>query len=57
MRYCIDARTELGEGKRREVYVDMRKIVHHEGGVVPMFANYGSAMIGEVEHEDNIAAS
>jgi peptide/nickel transport system substrate-binding protein len=37
----IAARGELDEGKRREMYHEMQKLVHDEGGaVVPMFADY-----------------
>ena len=36
-----EARAELNETKRREMYVEMQKIVSDEGGVViPMFADY-----------------
>jgi peptide/nickel transport system substrate-binding protein len=35
-----EARAELNEAKRREMYVEMQRIVHDEGGVIiPAFAN------------------
>lgn len=37
----IAARGELDEGKRREMYHEMQKLVHDDGGaVIPMFADY-----------------
>ncbi len=46
-----EARTELNEPKRREMYVEMQRIVSDEGGVViPMFANYVFAMSAKVQH-------
>jgi peptide/nickel transport system substrate-binding protein len=48
----VAARAELDDAKRREMYFDMQKIVHDEGGVVvPMFANYVFAMSTKVMHE------
>ena len=35
-----EARAELNEAKRLEMYVEMQRIVHDEGGVIiPVFAN------------------
>ncbi|HEX9771756.1 MAG TPA: ABC transporter substrate-binding protein [Kiloniellales bacterium] len=46
-----EARAELDEAKRREMYVEMQKIVSDEGGVViPVFNNYVFAMSKKVEH-------
>ncbi|MFQ5773662.1 MAG: ABC transporter substrate-binding protein [Kiloniellaceae bacterium] len=51
------ARAELNQAKRREMYVEMQKIVRDEGGVVvPMFANYVFAMSKKVQHEDQMGA-
>ena len=37
----VEARAELDEAKRREMYVEMQTMVRDEGGVVvPMFANH-----------------
>jgi peptide/nickel transport system substrate-binding protein len=47
----IGARAELNEDKRREMYVEMQRIVSDEGGVVvPLFNNYIFAMSTKVEH-------
>ncbi len=51
-----EARTELDEAKRREMYVEMQRIVSDEGGVVvPMFANYVFAMRKNVQHGEMAA--
>ena len=40
----VEARSELDEAKRREMYFEMQKIVRDEGGmIVPMFTNYVEA--------------
>ena len=50
-----EARAELDEAKRREMYVEMQRIVRDEGGVViPMFANLVQAANNKVRYE-NIA--
>ncbi|MBS1270850.1 MAG: Glutathione-binding protein GsiB [Gammaproteobacteria bacterium] len=47
-----DARAELDEAKRREMYVEMQTIVRDEGGVVvPLFNNYVMALSTNVGHE------
>jgi peptide/nickel transport system substrate-binding protein len=47
----LEARTELNEAKRREMYVEMQTIVSNEGGVViPMFNNHLFAMSTKVQH-------
>ncbi len=47
----IEARAELNEAKRRDMYVEMQRIVSDEGGVVvPLFNNYVFAMAKNVEH-------
>ena len=60
----VEARAELDEAKRREMYVEMQGIVSNEGGVVvPMFNNYVFAMSTKVQHaqwratETSMAAS
>ncbi len=46
-----EARAELDEGKRREMYFEMQQIVRDEGGVVvPLFNNYVFAMNQKVQH-------
>ena len=46
-----DARGELDEAKRREMYVEMQKIVRDEGGViVHLFKDYVEATSSKVRH-------
>ena len=47
----IEARAELDEAKRREMYVEMQRILSDEGGVVvPLFNNFVFATSTKVEH-------
>ena len=47
----LEARSELNDAKRREMYVEMQRIVSDEGGVlVPMFNNYVFATSAKVGH-------
>ncbi len=49
----LQARAELDEAKRREMYVEMQKIVRDEGGVVvPMFNNYVMGLSKKLAHEE-----
>jgi len=49
----LAARAELDESKRREMYVEMQRLVSDEGGVVvPMFNNYVFAMSDKVQHNE-----
>ncbi len=49
----LEARAELDEAKRREMYVEMQRIVSDEGGVVvPMFNNYIFATSKKVQHSE-----
>ena len=49
----IEARAELDEAKRREMYAEMQTIVRDEGGVVvPLFNNYVMALSSKLAHED-----
>ncbi len=53
----VAARAELKEVKRREMYVEMQRLVRDEGGVVvPMFANYVFAMANTVQHDESMGA-
>ena len=53
-----EARSELNETKRRDMYVEMQQIVSDDGGVVvPMFANYVFAVTDKVQHEEQMAAN
>ncbi len=47
----LTARAELDQDKRRDMYVEMQKIVSNEGGVViPIFNNFVFAMNEKVQH-------
>ncbi len=47
----VEARAELNDAKRREMYFEMQEICSNEGGVVvPMFNNYVFAMSTKIEH-------
>ncbi len=47
----VAARAELDEDKRRDMYYEMQDIVANQGGVIiPMFANYVSAISDKVSH-------
>jgi peptide/nickel transport system substrate-binding protein len=49
----IEARAMLDKKKRREMYVEMQKIVRDEGGVVvPMYADYMAATSKKVKFEN-----
>jgi peptide/nickel transport system substrate-binding protein len=49
----VQARSELDDSKRREMYVEMQRIVSNEGGVVvPMFNNYVFAASDKVGHNE-----
>ena len=54
----LQARAELNEAKRREMYVEMQQIVRDEGGVlVPMFANHVMALNDKVQHDEEVAGN
>ena len=54
----IEARSELDDSKRRELYVEMQKIVHHEGGViVPMLPNSIWARNARVGRAEQISSA
>jgi peptide/nickel transport system substrate-binding protein len=47
----LEARSELDEGRRREMYYDLQKVVRNDGGVaIPLFANYVDASSTRVAH-------
>ena len=47
----VDARGELNESKRREMYRELQRIVRDEGGaVIPMYANYVDAASNKLAH-------
>ncbi len=55
-RLLVAARSELDESKRRDMYVEMQRIVSDEGGtIVPVFNNYIHAIANNVAHGDMAA--
>ena len=47
----VEARSELDEDRRREMYHEMQALVRDDGGtVIPMFANFVFAMTDQVKH-------
>ena len=53
-----EARVQLKDDKRRELYGEMQRIVRDEGGVViPLFANYIYASSDRLRHEDSLASN
>lgn len=53
----VEARAELDQAKRREMYVEMQGLVRDEGGVIiPMFANHVEAVGKKVKFK-NIAGN
>ena len=51
----VQARAELDEGKRAEMYREMQAIVRDDGGsVIPMYANYVDAASVKLSHEEEI---
>ena len=56
-RLLLAARAELDEAKRREMYVEMQRLVSDDGGViVPMYANYVTVRRAELMHGDKISS-
>ena len=54
----IEARSELDQVKRKDMYAEMQRIVRDEGGVVvPMFASYVMAHSDKVATPEKVAAN
>ena len=54
----VEARAELDNGKRREMYVEMQTILHDEGGFVcPVFANQICVTNDKVRVSDKLAGN
>ena len=54
----VQARAELDDARRREIYVDMQRIVHDEGAVtVPIFANNVHAVRDYIKTPDKQAGN
>lgn len=51
------ARVELDDGKRRDMYGEMQRLVRDDGGaIIPIFANFVFAMSDKVAHAPEISA-
>lgn len=54
----LQARSELDEALRAEMYYEMQNILRTEGGaVIPMFASYVMAHTDKVKHPETVAAN
>ncbi|MEE4015264.1 ABC transporter substrate-binding protein [Roseibium sp. FZY0029] len=54
----VEARSQLDEAKRAEMYKEMQQILRTEGGViVPMFASYVMAHTNSVAHPEVVGAN
>jgi peptide/nickel transport system substrate-binding protein len=54
----LEARSELNEAKRKEMYGEMQRIVHEEGGyVVPIIPNNIWAINTRVKHDEQISTA
>lgn len=54
----VEARSELDEAKRAEMYGEMQEIVRTDGGVVvPMFASYVMGLADKVMHPEVVGAN
>ncbi len=54
----VQARAELDQDLRRDLYYEMQSLVRDDGGVVvPMFANYVFAVSDRVQHEPQMAGN
>lgn len=53
----VQARTEFDKAKRREMYVEIQKIIRDEGGsVIPVFADFVDAVTSRIAHGDKLSA-
>ncbi len=54
----IEARAELDEQKRGELYFECQKLINDDGGaIVPMFANHIMAVSKAVAHDETVAGN
>jgi len=54
----VDARAELDQDLRREMYFEMQRLVSDEGGtIIPMFANYVGAHGNHLVRPDTVATN
>ncbi len=53
-----EARAELDEAKRREMYFEMQELVHNDGGIIiPMFASYVFATSDAIGHSEAMGSN
>ena len=58
MKLLVEGRAELDQEKRRQIYVDMQRILHDQGGaVIPMFSAYVSAVSDKVQLPEKMASN
>ena len=54
----VEGRSELDNAKRAEIYGEMQRIIHDDGGVIVWgFANYLSARSDKVTHGPDVASN
>ena len=54
----VEARAELDAGKRREMYVEMQRILHNEGGsIIPLFMAYTHGISTKIGMADQVASN
>ena len=54
----VEARAELNDAKRAELYAEMQMIMRDDGGtIVPFFRNYVYARRSNVMHGDKLTAN
>ncbi len=54
----IEARAELNDAKRSEMYFEMQQIMRDEGGtIIPVFRNYVYARRTNVQHEEKMSGN
>ena len=53
-----EARAELDDAKRKDMYFECQRLIHDDGGaIVPMFANYINGIDKKVAHAKAVAAN
>ncbi len=54
----VEARAELDTAKRRELYVEMQRIVHDEGAsIIPLFMAYTHAVSSDIDLPEQVASN
>ncbi|MDJ1006275.1 MAG: ABC transporter substrate-binding protein [Paracoccaceae bacterium] len=54
----VEARAELDQEKRRELYAEAQMLIHDDGGsIIPMFANHIMAVSKNIGHSEDVAAN